>query len=190
MANQIATFTTKEASSSKELATIATTSYTSEGVDQEQCQYVNNQNFNYCPNNVPTHYHRGLRNHENFSYVNPRNALQAPSGFQQLVIVNKPSIEDLLNTFNVETRRRFNKDEARHDNIKTHCTNMNASIKSLEMQVGQLANEIKNQSKGKFSIDTKQNPRDQCKAIITRSGKEVGSSKLKEVMGEEVEVEV
>ena len=31
---------------------VANTSYTSEGVDQEQCQYVNNQNFNYRPNNL------------------------------------------------------------------------------------------------------------------------------------------
>ena len=79
LANQIVAFTTRE-SSSKEAAMVATTSYMGEGVgvEQEQCQYVNSQNFNYHPNHLPTHYHPGLRNHENFSYANPRNALQQP----------------------------------------------------------------------------------------------------------------
>ena len=63
-------------------------------------------------------------------------------------------------------------------------------MKSLEMQVGQLANEMKNQSKRKFPSDMEQNPRDQCKAIILRSGKEVDLSKPKEVKNKEVEVEV
>ncbi|GMN58759.1 hypothetical protein TIFTF001_027853 [Ficus carica] len=47
---------------------------------------MNNQNYNYCPNNLPTHYHLGLRNHENFS---------AP-GFQQPIAEKKPLLEDLL----------------------------------------------------------------------------------------------
>ena len=37
LANQISTFITREESSSKELAMVANTSYTGEGVDQEQC---------------------------------------------------------------------------------------------------------------------------------------------------------
>ena len=145
---------------------------------------MNNWNFNYCLNNLPTHYRLGLCNHENFSYANPRNSLQPPSWFQQLVVEKKPSIEVLLSTFIVETRGRFNKYEEQLDNIETYYTNMNASMKSLEMQLGQIANEINNQSKGKFPSDTEQNPSDQCKAITTRNGKQVGSSKPKEVRGE------
>ena len=75
----------------------------------------------------------------------------------------------------METRGRFSKDEARLDSIETHCTNMSATIKSLEVQVGQLATELKNQQKGKFPSDTNQNPRDHCKAFTLRSGKEVES---------------
>ena len=84
LANHIVAFTTKE-SSSKEAAMVTTTSYMGEGVgvEQEQCQFMNNRNFNYRPNNLPTHYHLGLRNHENFSYANPRNAMQPPPSFQQ-----------------------------------------------------------------------------------------------------------
>ena len=66
---------------------------------------------------------------------------------------------------------------------------MNATMKSLETQVGQLANELKNQQKGKFPSDTEQNPRDHCKAITLRSGKEVESSKQREEKRKEEEVE-
>ena len=97
---------------------------------------MNNCNFNYHPNNFPIHYHLGLRNHENFLYANQRNALQPPPDFRQLVAEKKPSIEDILSMFIVETRGRFNKNEAWIDSIETHCTNMSASIKSLEVQMG------------------------------------------------------
>ncbi|GMN66022.1 hypothetical protein TIFTF001_035092 [Ficus carica] len=76
---------------------VANTPYLGYGIDQEQVNFVNNRNYNYRPNNLPTHYHPGLPNHENFSYGNPRNALQPPPGFQQLIAKNKPSLEDLLN---------------------------------------------------------------------------------------------
>ena len=109
---------------------------------------MNNHIFNYRPNNLPTHYHPVLGNHENFSYVNQRNVLQPPPSFQQLVAEKKPSIEDLLSTFIVETRGRFNKSETHIDNIENHCANMSASIKSLKMQMGQLAIGLKSQKKG------------------------------------------
>ena len=75
----------------------------------------------------------------------------------------------------METRGRFNKDEARLDNIETHCMNMSATMKSLETQMGKLATELKNQQKGKFPSDIEQNPRDHCKAITLRSGRKVES---------------
>ena len=92
----------------------------------------------------------------------------------------------------MKTKGRFSKDEARLDSIETHCTNMNATMKSLEVQVGQLAIELKNQQKGKgkFLSDTEQNPRDDCKAITFRSRKEVESSGQKEKKGKEVEFKV
>ena len=45
----------------------------------------------------------------------------------------------------METRGRFRKDEVRMDNIETHYTNISATMKSLEVQVGQLTTELKNQ---------------------------------------------
>ena len=60
----------------------------------------------------------------------------------------------MLSAFILETRGRFSKDEAKMDSIETHCTNMSATMKSLEVQVGQLANELKNKYRGKFPSDT------------------------------------
>ena len=80
--------------------------------------------------------------------------LQPPPGFNQPPAEKKPTVEDLLSTFIVETRGRFHKDEARLDNIETHCNNMTATMKSLEIQIGQLANTIKGQPSSKFPSDT------------------------------------
>ncbi|XP_073061863.1 uncharacterized protein [Primulina eburnea] len=51
---------------------------------------------------------------------------------------------------------------------------MGATMKSLETQIGQLANALKDQNKGEFPSNTGVNPREQCKAVTLRSGKEIG----------------
>ena len=39
----------------------------------EDVQFVGNRNYQFRPNNnLRAHYHPGLRNHENFSYSNPK----------------------------------------------------------------------------------------------------------------------
>ncbi|XP_075521478.1 uncharacterized protein LOC142554694 [Primulina tabacum] len=64
--------------------------------------------------------------------------------------------------------------ESRLDNMETHMGNMGATMKSLETQIGQLANALKDQNKGQFPSNTEVNPREQCKAVTLRSGKEIG----------------
>ncbi|KAJ4701001.1 hypothetical protein OWV82_024306 [Melia azedarach] len=77
LTNQIKNLTIKDASSSQEKTVVARLSYADKGLEEEQCQYINNQNYNFRPrNNLLTHYHLRLRNHRNFSYENQRNALQ------------------------------------------------------------------------------------------------------------------
>ena len=135
LGNLITSFNARD-TPSRELAMVCASSKSMEGVvmDLEQCQFVNNQNYNFWPNNnLLTHYHNGLRNQENFSYGNLNNALQPSPGFPWPLAEKKPSLEDLLSTFIMETRGRFNKDEARLDNIETHCANMSASVKSLDV---------------------------------------------------------
>ena len=65
--------------------------------------------------------------------------------------------------------------------------NTSASLKNLKTQVGQLALNMPNQSKGTFPSDTQNNPKD-CMAIQLRSGKEVSNNRRKE-RKEEIEAE-
>ncbi|XP_073273299.1 uncharacterized protein [Primulina huaijiensis] len=60
------------------------------------------------------------------------------------------------------------------DNMETHMGNMGTTMKSLETQIGQLANALKDQNRGQFPSNTEVNPREQCKAVTLRSGKKIG----------------
>ena len=57
--------------------------------------------------------------------------------------------------------------------------NANASLKNLETQVGKLALNMPNQSKGTFPSDTQKNPKD-CMEIQLRSGKDLSSNEKTE----------
>jgi len=48
-------------------------------------------------------------------------------------------------------------------------------LRNLETQVGQLAKQLSYQQGGQFSANTQPNPKEQCKAITIRCGKQVGS---------------
>ena len=50
--------------------------------------------------------------------------------------------------------------------------NTNNSLNNLEMQIGQLALTMMNQSKDLFLSDIRKNPRD-CMAVTLRSGREL-----------------
>ena len=52
--------------------------------------------------------------------------------------------------------------------------NTNASIKNLEVQVGQLAKQLSEHGSGYFSAKTLVNLKEQCKVITTRRGTVVG----------------
>ena len=51
-------------------------------------------------------------------------------------------------------------------------TNTNASLKNLEIQIGQLAQAVQKEPKDSFPSDTRKNPKD-CMTIILRSGREL-----------------
>jgi hypothetical protein len=55
----------------------------------------------------------------------------------------------------------------------TNLQNQAASIQNLEVQVGQLANMLTGRQQGNLPSTTEINPKEQCKAITLRSGKEV-----------------
>ncbi|XP_073121751.1 uncharacterized protein [Henckelia pumila] len=52
-------------------------------------------------------------------------------------------------------------------------------MKSMEKQIGQLANALKDNSRGHFPSNTKVNPIEHCKVIEMRSGKRVGAESEK-----------
>ena len=45
---------------------------------------------------LPTHSHPNLRNHENFSYANNKNVLQAPQGFNGAGNTRTSSLENII----------------------------------------------------------------------------------------------
>jgi len=57
----------------------------------------------------------------------------------------------------------------------TNQKNQEASLRNLETQVGQLAKQLSDQQGRQFSANTQPNPKEQCKAITIRCGKQVGS---------------
>ncbi|XP_073273285.1 uncharacterized protein [Primulina huaijiensis] len=85
----------------------------------------------------------------------------------------KPSFEDLVRTFVAESGTRMVRTESRLDSMETHIGNMDATMKSLEKQIGQLATALRDQNRGHFPSNTEVNPKEQCKAVTLRSGKEL-----------------
>ncbi|XP_058755907.1 uncharacterized protein LOC131629120 [Vicia villosa] len=61
----------------------------------------------------------------------------------------------------------------------TNQKNQDAAIKNLETQVGQLAKQIAaNQSNATFSANTQENPKEHCKAVVTRIGQKGGEEEI------------
>ena len=76
--------------------------------------------------------------------------LQSPSEFDSQPSEKKMSLEVAMISFIEETKARFKKFDSWLDNIETHCSNMAATMKNLEVQIGQLATTINAQPKRNF----------------------------------------
>ncbi|XP_075475699.1 uncharacterized protein LOC142509748 [Primulina tabacum] len=72
---------------------------------------------------------------------------------------------------------------------ETHMGDMGATMKSLETQIGQLANALRDQNRGQFPSNTELNPKKQCKAVTLRSRKELEVQSPKERVESEKIVE-
>ena len=62
------------------------------------------------------------------------------------------------------------------ENTTLFQANTDASLKNLEVQVGQLAPNMQNKSRDSFPSDTKKNPKD-CMEISLKSGRELHKRK-------------
>ncbi|XP_058784178.1 uncharacterized protein LOC131658947 [Vicia villosa] len=61
----------------------------------------------------------------------------------------------------------------------TNQKNQDAAIKNLETQVGQMEKQIAaNQSNTTFSANTQENPKEHCKAVVTRTGQKGGNEEI------------
>ncbi|KAK9008550.1 hypothetical protein V6N11_075439 [Hibiscus sabdariffa] len=145
-------------------------------------------------------YNPAWRNHPNFSWKNQNNTLnpQPPiqSGFlnqprqnpQQLLPrqdyqqpTDYKNLENTLTQFMAQTSaymartdRFIQKTDAFMDRTETKLQNHDATLKSLETQVGQISQILNTRPIGGFPSDTevaKGATHEQCKAITTRSGK-------------------
>ncbi|XP_073120093.1 uncharacterized protein [Henckelia pumila] len=113
--------------------------------------------------------------------------LNHPSGFNTQRGEGMPSLEYLVRTFITESSKRMDQSESRIDNIETHFTTMRSTMKSLEVHIGQLENTMNNQQRNAFPSNTEVNPKEQCKAITLRCGKEISSGEtVTEVEKEQV----
>ena len=167
------------------------------------------RNYHFKKNpNLPTHYSPTLRNHENFSYgggalqgprhgQNPQQGYQQPPRFQQQHQGGEgrneyqghrrtQPFEEQMLQFMGDNKRliHFHEQklydlEAFKSDTQVFQKNTSALLKNLETQVGQLALNMQNQSKGTFPSDTQNNPKD-CMAVQLRNGKEVGNNRRKE----------
>ena len=64
-------------------------------------------------------------------------------------------------------------------NIDVFQTNTNASLKNLEIQIGQLAQAVQKEPKDSFPSDTRKNPKN-CMEVILRSGRELDERRVEE----------
>ncbi|XP_073014575.1 uncharacterized protein [Primulina eburnea] len=69
---------------------------------------------------------------EEVQYINNKN-FGGYGGYR-----GKPSFEDLVGTFVVESGKRMSRTESRLDNLETHMASIGATLKILESQVGQI----------------------------------------------------
>src|SRR5436189_4329600 len=125
--------------------------------------------------------------HPNFSWGNNSNQQQHPQQqqpqhqqqqkFEQQQQPKKSGIEDLLTKY-------IEGNEKRLESTDMLMKNQSASIKNLEMQMGQIHNLLSNRPQGAFPSDTEKNPREQANAITLRSGKTYDDPKVNDTQAE------
>ncbi|KAK8974684.1 hypothetical protein V6N11_013150 [Hibiscus sabdariffa] len=173
------------------------------GQQVESSCYVGNYNKNTMSNT----YNPAWRNHPNFSWKNQNNTLnpQQPtqSGFQNQPRQNPQqllprqdyqqptdykNLENTLTQFMAQTSaymartdRFIQKTDAFMDRTEMKLQNHDATLKSLETQVGQIPQILSSRHIGGFPSDTevaKGATHEQCKAITTGSGKILTSNQM------------
>ncbi|KAM6543139.1 hypothetical protein CsatB_007586 [Cannabis sativa] len=159
--------------------------------------------FDNCPFNPASVFYMGSQNaynqtykqHPNLAYRNqgagtsnssmlPRSNF--PPGFSQQAFQQRQqqgtqtsSLESMMRDFMAKTENFMTRTESYMAKNDTAIQSQATSMRTLENQVGQLANELRNRPQGTLPSDT-ENPRrdgkEHCKAVILRSGKVLESN--------------
>src|SRR4051812_15727306 len=133
----------------------------------EQANYLNNfqkGQWNSYGNPYPHNYNPNWRTtHPNLSWSNNNQNMQK-SNFQ--APEKKTNAEDILSKFMESTGERMKSNEIL-------MQNQAASIRNLEIQIGQIHNILSNRTQGTFPSDTEKNPKEQVNAVTLRSGRQL-----------------
>ncbi|XP_062114415.1 uncharacterized protein LOC133825500 [Humulus lupulus] len=149
--------------------------------------YVGNHNFNRNNNPYSNSYNPVWRQHPNLSWGGqgasssgaPAQGKQSfPPGFSQQSRAQQPHQSQGSQSSSLESLMRDYM--AKNDAV---IQSQAASLQNLEIQLGHLANDLKNRPQGSLPSDT-ENPRrdgtEQCKVVTLRSGKNLELNKEKD----------
>src|SRR3954471_17130151 len=158
----------------------------------EQANYLNFQRGqgNSYGNPYPHNYNPNWRTlHPNLSWSN-NNAHQSQQHNQnaQQQHVNAPkkksNIEDMFSKIMEKMDKTTERLDKRLEINEIKTQNHDATLKSLERQMGQIHGMLSQRQPGQFPSDTERNPKEQVNAILLRSGKQL-EEKLPEVVENE-----
>jgi hypothetical protein len=111
---------------------------------------------------------QGWKNHQGQNQTNWKSSTNSSNRPPFVPLVERTiKLEDTLDKF-------IQASLANHQNNEAFQKNTEASIQNLETQVGQISKQSAEHTTTPFSANTTTNPKEQCKSIVTRSGKEIG----------------
>ncbi|KAK1379195.1 hypothetical protein POM88_025939 [Heracleum sosnowskyi] len=157
-------------------------------ISSESAQFVSNFQRSHQP--VPNAYHPNNRNHPNFSWSNnqggqnqPQQPYQQygarpfnPSGFQQQYAPRQPYQPPGFQQPSQGNVGQSSNEKSELEELRLMFKSQAVSIKTLENQIGQIANALLNRPQGTLPSDTEANPgkrevKEHVKAVTLRSGK-------------------
>ncbi|KAJ9545367.1 hypothetical protein OSB04_025074, partial [Centaurea solstitialis] len=134
-------------------------------------------------------------NFSNSSSSSNANNVYRPPGYNQRradegqATDKKPGLEDMMMKFMAKMDGAVGGLAATVGVVKTATEQNTAAIQILERQVGQIAEALQARASGQFLSQTEKKPREECKAIYLRSGKELIQDPTRKLVVEETEME-
>ncbi|XP_022873169.1 uncharacterized protein LOC111392139 [Olea europaea var. sylvestris] len=152
---------------------------TSLGFPEGQINFIQNGSRNFNP--FSQTFNPGWRQHPNFRWSDNQQGTSSNNNQPE----KRPNLGEMFNQYMQKTDKVFQQ-------IDTNFQNQQASIKKLETQIGQIAQQLAERPQGSLPGNTMVNPKEQVLAITTRSGVQLPEihverpdRKVREIMDEE-----